>query len=347
MSGLKKKKKYTPHEQKSSDSDEFEIEPEENWRGKNKNVKAKEVSTQQINKRRSKKSILNKHDPLYIYKKIPLLKNGYNDKNIITTSTCAFDSIYAVYTYAYLDYDEIKDEYNAFAENGSVFCAFIRNLCSIDKANKNLKCPYADRNNILLNIFSTKEHKKNNAITIINNISYIDCFTGLGAFLSQLILSENNQCLSSIKIDKSCKKCGWFDIKHNIFVPVKLRSLKLNNIQESLEFREQEFSCMKCGSPTEKLYEIGEIIVLETEPAHGISRIALNDVSDIIHINNQPYQLHGAIERDSSRNHFVGYAKRKNQIWKQYDDLDSNNQKNYAGNSLQIFMLFYIQQNLN
>lgn len=109
VSQRKHGKKITPNRMKRSlsmedinNSDESEIEQFENWRNKGK---TQLTSNRETNIRRAKHSILSKQDLTYFHNDIPLLVNGHTTKNIITESTCAFDSIYVIYAVAVLDYN--------------------------------------------------------------------------------------------------------------------------------------------------------------------------------------------------------------------------------------------------
>lgn len=115
---------------------------EENWRGKN--VELKETA---LNTRRGENSILNPSD-FVSRQNVPILANGYTTRApvTITRQTCAFDSIAQIFAVLYVDNEEVRKR---FEPDVSGF-AYSLKLIFSDGCNKKT---YENRNSLLLRIF--------------------------------------------------------------------------------------------------------------------------------------------------------------------------------------------------
>lgn len=295
-------------------STEDSLQIMENWRNK---VKKSSHMLKNIHTRRAANSILVKHDPEYSRTNIKLLENGYEGPNMSTVHTCAFDSIYPIMCVAYLDYD-IKQQ---FASNDS-FCNFVRDIV---QAPKSLTRLYNSRNQILYDIFSSKAYE------IAGNVTktgiggtkkkgikvYIDCFTVIGGFYSQLRLA------SYIEFGKC--ECGQVRSGRFPLIPLKVNSRRpvdLMNIQDIVIHHSKKRACGACQRSVNVSIMLENILAFEVEPPENHENIStIGDIQDMILVLNKSFKLFGVIEFIPAIRHFVAFVKRKNDLWEKYDDM--------------------------
>lgn len=310
----------------------------ENWRNKGNPVLR---SKNEKRNRRAAQSILSKHDLTYFRHGIPLLENGQATKNIVTERTCAFDSIYAIFAVAAIDYN---CDYTSTTE--SKFAQFLSE--TVMKNNKTLRKAYVLRNEILKSIFSNKCYEKSTNLTSNKRMTHIDCHTGLGGFFSQLVRDGNEQ-LSSYTLAANCEHCQESKRIQRPLMPLRVniqQPISLDDIQSMIIINDEHTTrCPKCQRKMAYNRELNKIVAFEVEPTKHEYTMPhnLSNIQDEIMLENKPYKLFGTVEFDAAAHHFIAHVKRKNDIWETYDDLHTEKAgRKFTNNAKNIFMLFYV-----
>lgn len=317
---------------------DLSIDDEENW--KNKNQKSP-------NLRRSKTSILNPHNVNYVYHGVPILKNGHTQperdgKICVTSNTCGFDSVFSIYTAAFLDNEITKEKFEG-SEKENRFSYFVKNI--LEKHDR--KCDkehYNNRTKLLRKIFS--EYK--DAISTDENLTTISCLTGIGSFFSKLADIDGGN-ISSIKKIKNCTNCSIEILSYSNLMPLRVtpgKNIELKKLQKYIRVEdERAFNCRKCGKPVHVEIFYQNILALEVEAttATRLSSDMISDIPHTINIGGYFYNLFAVIQQ--LPNHFVAHVKRTNGIWQTYDDLLPKMvcSKNITTKHMDIAMLFYIK----
>lgn len=320
------------------ETDETANEQFENWRNKGNPV-LRSKNDKKI--RRAAQSILSKHDLTYFRHGIPLLENGQTTKNIVTERTCAFDSIYAIFAVAVIDYNCV----NIVSTKTSKFARFLSEI--VLKNQKTQRTAYVLRNEILKSIFSKSCYKNSTNLTSNKRMTHIDCHTGLGGFFSQLI-SDGNEQLSSYTLAANCEVCQERKRIQRPLMPLSVnieQPILLQDIQSMFINDEHTIRCPKCQRKMSCNREFNQIVAFEVEPTKHEHTMPhnLSNIQDEIMLENKSYKLFGMIEFDAAAQHFIAHVKRKNDIWETYDDLDAKKRnRKFTDDAKIIFMLFYV-----
>lgn len=315
-----------------SDSD---IEPFENWRNKGK---PQVISKNKKKIRRAKHSILSKQDLTYFYNDIPLLENGQTTKNIVTERTCAFDSIYVIFGVAAIDYNCIE----IVSTETSKFSQFLSE--TVTKQNKKQTKLYKLRNEILKSVFSRESYKDSKNLTRNDQLTHIDCLTGLGGFFSQLVYDGNEQ-LCSYTINARCRDCHEKKKILRPLVPLLIdmeQPIPLHDIQSRIIPYDRNIRCQKCQIHMKCDRAMNKIIALEVEPTNPqhTTLYKLSSIQNEILLENKSYRLFGTIEYNALAHHFIAHIKRKNDVWETYDDLDAKKATKNSKTATKIFLCF-------
>lgn len=319
----------------------------ENWKNKNRSLPLF---------RRSKTSILERHDVNYFCHGIPILRNGHTTKSrktgrksIVVTNTCAMDSILAIYCSAYLDNNVAKREINESTASNK-FSSFIKSFFSCEK--RSIK-HYDKRTELLLDIFTVQSYPT--AITENEHVRIVKCETGVASFFEKLS-NEDGMMMASVKRKKQCATCSYENISHSALTPIRVsvsRDTRLENIERYIITNDDGMApeCRACGNHLTISEEFGNIIAIEAEPlSHNSTRqmrkYEIQQLKEKICIKGELYQLFGIIQYIPQIKHFVAHIKRNNGVWQTVDDLETEvkTTKKIEEIPMHIFMLFYIRQ---
>lgn len=308
----------------------------ENWRNKGKLVL---ISKTQCKVRRAAHSILSKQDLTYFHNDIPLLENGKNtkdDNNIITEFTCVFDSIYAILSVAALDY------------NCTEITTISTSQLLAKKTTKNFSHLYSLRNEILKSVFLRQNYVESDNLTINteNGLTYIDCFTGVGGFFSELVYEDNDH-LSSYTVKTTCSDCNLNRVKVCPFVPVEINlegPISLGDVQSIIRDNDRSMRCLNCKKRMHCTREVNKIITVEVEPPSSkhAKLCRISEIENEIVFGGTKFKLIGAIENVGR--HFIAHAIRKNDRWETIDDLADGRSRKFNDGLKNFFLLFYVNE---
>lgn len=130
-------------------------------------------------------------------------ENGDETETIKTYNTCAFDSIFSTYACLYFDdasfrsYLDVSSSlfHSKFTELVDLYFATITSTHTLKHSSKEWKALYDDRNKILQEIFSSEYYARSPNLLQYDNITVINCKTGLGEFFVQL--SNKSEIIAS------------------------------------------------------------------------------------------------------------------------------------------------------
>lgn len=303
----------------------------ENWKDR-----AAKVPTS-VALKRSHKSILNLSPS---QKDAPLLKNGYvwnNEKGhrIIVQNTCAFDSVFSIFCTAYENIESLK---NKFHESGSNITELMASACSRDVDAHKI---YQQRTESLRRIYSSKLHYKG-AISADENVTRIDCFTGIAPFFSRLV-EDGNSILCSTKKTKSCSVCYHTTTAYEPLLPLELSKLDLGDIQKSITTSVRVSHCEKCGGQNDTERENSDIVVLDVDVNKSS---AIQNIQQNIILSGAQYILFGVIQHKG--NHFIAHVRDAEPYWTTYNDLadEVERKKKTRKTEMVCCLLFYIKEEL-
>lgn len=257
-----------------------------------------------------------------------MLKNGFESINgIKTKNTCAF-----------ADHAEIENDFVASAD-GSAFAAFVKNLFE-----NNLEASYIERNQYLLEIYSTKYYE--HSIRWMSNTVHIDCMTGVASLFSQIALNGNEDIASYVEVSQ-CSNCLY---EKRWVVPLLysiVDYLDLSAIDDVINVCDKRIArCTHCRAKIcVTISHFGKIMALEVEMKD--SRNKIETVQKTIAVNRRCYELFGVIEYVSAKKHYVAHVKRSNKQWYKCNDLCNENiDKSSATKMRQLCMIFYTDKNI-
>lgn len=234
------------------DTDMYQVE---NWKNHGK-------SPSKATFKRAHNSILNFNQK---FKSAPLLANGSRQSEgkghiIVTTHTCAFDTIFSIYASAYLNVDHVRLNIDA---SNSDFSALIKHTCSPGAPLNDTT--YKLRTALLQKIFSS-EHFYKGAITADENVTYINCTAGIATFFSRLA-SNGNDVLNSSRISKSCKPCGQeAKVSSQPLIPVELSFICLDKLEENITGFNRKPYCKVCKEKRSVDIVISDLVAFDVEP---------------------------------------------------------------------------------
>lgn len=314
----------------------------ENWGGKNKPPATK--------KTRKRQSILEPHDLRRNNAGVPILKNGHSSKRgLVTVSTCAFDCIFSIFACAYADFDFFEEFITTRCDHNFLF-GFIKKC--VDSKTRSVSAQmYEERNQLLKRIYSDSYYKS--CVTQTNNLTYIDCETGLATLFAQIV-AKGNEDMASAFMEEKCKCKGRRAVR--ALIGLQQRNLKLGDINKYINhasYHDSYTACKACKGTRKSTYSFSRIIALEVEPINRGAevKIAIKDVTDEVVISGIAYGLYGVIEHKKDMAHFVAYIKRR-QVWETFDDLNpASSKKSLEAESHKLletpilpWMLFYMQK---
>lgn len=283
---------------------------------------------------------------------VPLIRNGYKSTriipNIYTVNTCAFDSVFLIYVCIYFDNQYYREALELFVGQ-SRFSELIKKIFDIVQSKaqgEKMLDLYDDRNCILKKIFSSSYYKKWDNMT--NNLQYIyiNCKTGIGGMFGQICLQFGENIASAIEL-KICCTCETTTGKILPFFAIDSNNIDLRDIQKSITTGlSQNRLCSTCKSRCVIHKILNDVLVLEVEPHIKIEfqkTISIQNLADTITIANK-YELLAVVEFDPKIDHFLSHVKRKNNIWKTYDDLKSFESDTDITKDMYPFLLFYKQE---
>lgn len=282
-------------------------------------------------------------------------------KRIITSKTCAFDSIFAIYASRYLN----DPNFRAFLDTSSLvfqskFSSLVNLYFEANSSTPKLtvseissvwKTLNRERNILLKEIFSSKYYEKLPNLTVDKKITTINCETGLGEFFAQL--ANQNEILSSAIVTSTCNNCKITQSKVVPFFAIDHINLDLKNIQRSIDSNivKNRF-CKNCKSKISIEKSFNKMLVIDIEPNRDIQKrktFALQNLSRTFQVEVEEsrieYQLYAVIEHDPARRHFSAHVKYENDEWYTFDDLQNFGIKSDCTKDLLPFMVFYFTEN--
>lgn len=318
----------------NADSEVEDMQVKENWRGKaGKSPPIKSIL------KRSRRSILNLSP---CFKTAPVLLNGFRkigEKGhiTITSNTCAFDSLFSVFAAAYLNSLSIKQ---TFDRADSVFIKFIKDACSLSVEKEKV---YTDRTTIIRNILTS--HKYKNAIKIDENVTSVNCMTGLSSFFAKI--SDKNESVCSIEVNKNCQVCKYDKTYSLPFLPTDLSMIKLETIENSIITPSSISHCEMCRNNILNSFNFSDLLVLDVEMDKSkLKFIRITDITKTICVQNTEFDIFAVIEYVEKSHHFVAHVNEGSGLWQSYDDLDTNVQRNLRNSKkyMFVFMVFYLRK---
>lgn len=289
----------------------------------------------------------------FLIENIPVFRNGYKSTcskpTITTINTCAFDSIFSIFTCIYFDDPNFR-EYTELFVGRSDFRELIKKYFdtfnSKSKSKNSLKSSgelYDYRNQILNEIFSASNYRKSGNVIKNKSHMFIDCTTGIGGLFGQICMETSENIASSIEI-KICHQCGVTNGKILPFLAIDVDDIDFENIQKSISFdRSKDKFCRHCKLECviDKLYN--NTLVLEVEPNKDIQSqnpISIQKLTESITVEKE-YQLFGVIEFNPTITHFVAHVKRRGNAWTTYDDMKTVETETDITKDILPYLLFY------
>lgn len=275
--------------------------------------------------------------------RVPILKNGHKSRHgkefIITTQTCAFDTIVSSFATMYLQFSHVREQIDS---SGSKISELIKSLFSRTSSShcSDFKETYANRNIILKELYlgwcKSSNFRKNNDTT------YIDCTTGIGGLFARMCLKLDQNFVSGVQ-EKNCRKCKTVHTKHLTFLKTTRKVINLAKINDYVD-RNLPEKCYTCNSQCEISMSYNNIVVLETEPAtvKRNQKIALENVCPTLDIDKTLYRLCAVMHYQIELNHFVSYTRQSDNSWRCADDLRKSEQKVDASTVTNPFILCYV-----
>lgn len=311
--------------------------PKENW--KNKNASSPIL-------RRSKTSILNRHDVNYQYNSVPLLKNAYTSaakiqkKTVDLCNTCAYDSTFCIYSAAFLDEENLHVIIDS-CDKGHMFSYRIKEAQTLQQKPKQL---YVHKTEILFKLYS--KYYKHQIVETANTIS-MKCTTAYGPFLEKLLTDIDSNLLCSVTEKRKCPQCHY-QIEDNHALG-KLRFIDKVHLQRLSSYlvinEDRNWHCRECDLRMLTTLEYGNIIAFDVEPTHRrfYYSTSIDMVQQTLHINESVYMLFAVVQFKPAIDHFLAHVKRSNGVWETYDDLekDVKRSKNCTKTQMMIFAVFY------
>lgn len=273
---------------------------------------------------------------------VPILKNGHKSRHgrefIITTHTCAFDTIMNSFATMYLQSSHVREQIDS---NGSQVSELIKSLFSCARHCSDFKEPYAHRNTILKELYSGWCRISN--IRKHHDTTYIDCTTGIGGLFGRICLKFDENFVSAAE-ERNCRKCGTVHTKLLPFLKTTEKVRNLAKIDDYVDRSLPEKLCPTCKNKCEFATRFNNIVVLETEPVtmKRNKRNALENVCPTLHVDNTPYRLCAVMHFDVELNHFVAYTRQNDNSWNLLDDLKKTEQKADASTEINPFLVCYL-----
>lgn len=316
----------------------------ENWRNKNNNP-------QRI--RRSKNSILNRHDVDYKYNSVPLLKNAYtssrkiNKKIVDVCNSCAFDCTLSIYTAVFSDYPELRPVINEATEEQKI-SHMINKILQRCKCDREL---LIDKTALLYELYSIRYKKQ--VVETENTIS-VDGMTTYGSFLKYLFAEMDTLLLSSITEIKTCSECectfqekNAFGNNNRLYDKIDLKRLSKYIVYDD----SMTCCCRKCNAQLFTTMNYSDIIVFDVEPLSDkyLHHTKINEMQAKLHMKENIYELFAVVEFKPSIVHFVAHVKRADETWESYDDLQKEviRSRECTTTPIYIFAVFYKKMKTN
>lgn len=286
---------------------------------------------------------------------IPVFRNGYGSKNcrptILTINTCAFDSIFSIYTCLYFD-DPKYREYTKLFVAHSNFSELIKKYFDVFNSKSKLKASsessqelYENRNNILNELFSGSYYRKTSNVIKNSTDIFINCATGIGGFFGQICLETSENIASAIET-KICCNCETTKGKILPFLTIDVNDIDFRDIQKSIlsSNRSLDILCKVCKRECviDKIFN--NILVLEVEQNNNVesqTMVAIKDITGAITVE-RTYDLFAVIQYNPTIQHFLSHVKRKRDVWKTYDDLKCSETETDTAEDILPYMLFYV-----
>lgn len=175
---------------------------------------------------------------------------------------------------------------------------------------------------------------------------FINCQTGVGGLFGQICTHFGETIASAIEL-KICSMCETTTGKILPFFTINYNNVDLRDIQKSISpGLSQDRLCTTCKSPVVIDKILNDILVLEVEPNTEIEfqkTIPIQNLTGTITIANK-YELLAVVEFDPTIAHFLSHVKRKNNVWKTYDDLSSSESDADITKEIYPYLLFYKQK---
>lgn len=311
--------------------------PKENWKNKNKSSPIL---------RRSKTSILNRHDVNYQYNSVPLLKNAYTSpakiqkKTVDLCNTCAFDSTFCIYSAAFLDEENLNTIIRS-CEKSHLFSYRIKEAQALQQRPKQL---YVHKTEILFKLYA--KYYKDQIVETTNTIS-MKCTTAFGPFFEKLLTDIDSNLLCSVTAKRQCSQCHYeIEDKHAFGKLRFIDKVHLQRLSSYLVLNEdRNWQCRECDSRMLTMLEYANIIAFDVEPTRTkfYYSTTIDMVQQTLHINESVYMLFAVVQFKSENEHFLAHVKRANGVWETYDDLETRviRSKNCTKRPMMIFAVFY------
>lgn len=329
---VKTKPKHSGRNQANDiDQKHFEQQKEpvlyEQWRGWHADDKKAKIRKPA---KRTKHSILNVECGGCVA--IPILPNGGTSSKsksrpkIISTQTCAFDSIYEFMIGAYMDSQAIAQKIDG---GHSLYAQFLK-LSVFDRAKE--RNIMRARNELLL-----KYHPEN--VTEIEGCKHVDCKSHLTEVYRKI--QADCSSMTSVTENRVCLSCDETDTKDLPFIPFNLSKFEVQNIMSSLSlYYDDTETCGGCGHKLQLTRSPKDILAFET---FGLaSSIKLGDIMKNIAVDGQSYIVYAVIEFKKTNEHFVCHLFRNN-IWHCYDDLKPNKEYNSTKKGIDAYIIIFIK----
>lgn len=142
--------------------------------------------------------------------------------------------------------------------------------------------------------------------------------------------------------------CECEEVRSVRFPLIQLRvdfrkPIDLSNIQDNIIEHNRDRWCAECERPVKATKNVQNIVAFEVEPPEKMLNIsAIDEIQNSIILHNQKFDLFGVIEFIPGLKHFVGFVKRKNELWETFDDTQNKVARvDPAKENINPFMLFY------
>lgn len=278
-------------------------------------------------------------------KAVMLMKNGHltiGKKSIQTYNTCSFDSLFAMVSALYVDFECVKKEIDPYMAQCKFSKMIAKMFSECDSIAVKRSSLLRMRNQLLFDIFKGSKESS----TLSNGLVSINCASNVNYVI------QKTSPIHSCVVKKQCDKCGDILISNRYFLDINMDEFEdesIRNLSSILanSIGDKSSKC-ECSGTRRHTRMFSSFVMVDLHLREHIKEISLDEIPRTLNLDNE-YALFGCIEYigdDISKHlgHYIAHVYRKNQSWETYDDTKSKISRPSLNAHVKAQILFYCKK---